>query len=175
MEQTNPTLDFDVLACLTEEERAAALDEYKGALFAAAKGECKAELDASRYEATKYRLALDSALPNFNERIGAIEEIIAGGDYFAGMSDEDKLRTAYYIDRGKNALGKPSTEELIASVRTDSEAMRVLECELIEKLRAKSNPKLGVTSGNASLPLTPKAKPKTLTEAAEMAREAFGI
>ena len=175
MEQTNPTLDFEALACLTEEERAAALEEYRGALFAAAKGECKAELDASRYEATKYRLALDSSLPNFSERIGEIEEIIAKGDYFAEMSDEDKLRTAYYIDRGKNAVGKPSAEELIASVRANGEVMRVLECELIEKLRTKSNPKISASVGNASLPLTPKSKPKTLAEAAEMAREALGI
>ena len=179
MEKTNPTLDLEALMSLGEDERAAAIGEYNAALISAAsegaRAECAKELSAARYENTKYRLALDASLPDFNNRIAAIEEIIAGGECFATMGDEEKLRMAYYIDRGKNSCGKVSSEELISLVRNDGEVMRVLEGEIIEKLRAKSNPQISAGLGNASLPLTPKEKPKTLSEASALAREAFGI
>ena len=175
MEQNNPTLDIDALVSLGEAERAAALEEYSAALSAAARESADAELRAARYEGTKYRLALDASLPDFNSRIAAIEEIIESGECFKSMGDEEKLRTAYYIDRGRNSLEKPSAEQIISFARADAEVMRALEGEIIEKLRAKNNPKLCASVGNASLPLTPKEKPKTIAEASALAREALGF
>ena len=120
-------------------------------------------------------MALDKTFPDFGERIGAIEEILASSDVFASMGDEEKLRTAYYIDRGKNVPKAQSTEALVAAINSNPDAMRIVEAALIERLRREKSPSVSASHGNASLPLTPKAKPKTLNEASALAREAFGI
>lgn len=177
MEQ-NKTLDFEALMSLNEEERTAAIAQYNASIEASAKEayakEHSSELKAARYESAKYKMALDKSLPDFGERIDAIEEIIASSEAFSSMSDEEKLRTAYYIDRGKNG-GEPTAEELVTKLKSNPEAMRIIEAAVIEKLSVKGAPALLAGRGNASLPLTPKEKPKTLNEASKMAREAFGI
>lgn len=180
MEQNESvTLDFEKLAALGEEERAAAVAEYTAAVEAAARAALSAEYDeklkATRYESAKYKMALDGTLPRFGERIGAIEEIIASNAALGAMSDEDKLRTAYYIDRGKNAGDAPTAEELLNLIKGNPEAMRLCEAAILERLRTENPPALSSTSGSASVPLTPKAKPKNLSEASALARQAFGI
>ena len=89
MEQIkSPTLDFEKLASLSEEERAAAVAEYTAAVEAAARAALSADYDAElrtlRYESVKSKMALDGTLPHFGERIGAIEEIIASTNYSHG-------------------------------------------------------------------------------------------
>ena len=179
MEQSQTTLDFEALMALGEEERAAALSEYGAALekkgMDSAAEQYKTELRTARYESAKYKMALDKSLPNFSERIEAIEEIIASNEAFGSMSDEERLRTAYYIDRGRNASAEPTVDELFALIEKSPEVMGALEVKVLEKLRAKSNPPLSAGKGSASMPLTPKAKPKNLSEASALAREAFGV
>lgn len=178
MEQ-NTAFDFEKFMSLGEEERAAAVAEYTAMAESrgreAAKAQYQSELKNARYESAKYKMALDKTLPDFGERIGAIEEILASSEAFATMGDEEKLRTAYYIDRGKNGGAEPSAEDLLAKLENNPELMRVLEAKIIEKLSKRSNPSMSAGGGNASLPLTPKEKPKTLNEASKMAREAFGL
>lgn len=177
MEQ-NKTLDFEALMSLSEEERSAAIAQYNAAIEEGARAtyaaEHASELKAARYESAKYKMALDKSLPNFGERMDAIEEILASSDAFSSMSDEEKLRTAYYIDRGKSG-GEVTAAELVEKLKSNPEAMRLIEAAVLEKLSVKGAPALSAGSGNASLPLTPKEKPKTLNEASKMAREAFGI
>lgn len=179
MEQNIPTLDFEKLVSLSEDERAAAIAEYSAAIEANAKGGVAAQYDAelrnARYESAKYKMALSKELPNFGERLGAIEELLASSDMFASLSDEEKLRTAYYIDRGKNAPAPETADALLEQLRANPEAMRAIEAEVIERLRKEKSPALSAGHGNASVPLTPKAKPKTLNEASALAREALGI
>lgn len=179
MEQTKEIFDFDALMALGEEERAAALDEYRAALekrgMDSAAERYMGELSAARYESAKYRMALDKTLPNFGERIEAIEEIIASNAAFDSMSDEDKLRTAYYIDRGRNKAAEPTAEEILELAAKNPDVMHALEIKMLEKLKCQSNPPLSAGKGSASMPLTPKAKPKNLSEASAMAREAFGV
>ena len=57
------------------------------------------------------------------------------------------------------------------------EAMRLAEAAILERLRTEGGgmPALSASVGGAGLPLTPKTKPKTLSEAAALAREAFGV
>lgn len=177
MEQTK-TLDFETLMSLSEEERSTAIAQYNASIEASAKEayakEHASELSAARYESAKYKMALDKSLPGFGERIDAIEEILASSEAFSSMSDEEKLRTAYYIDRGKCG-SEVSAEALVERLKNNPEAMRIVEAAVLEKLSAKGAPPLLAGRGNASLPLTPKEKPKTLNEASKMAREAFGI
>lgn len=179
MEHNIPTLDFEKLAAMSEDERGAAIAEYNAAVEAAVRGgiaeQYDTELKSARYESAKYKMALDKELPNFGERLGAIEEILASSEVFAAMGDEEKLRTAYYIDRGKNVPAPQSTEALLEQLKSNPDAMRAVEAAVIERLRAEKAPALSAGSGNASVPLTPKAKPKTLGEASALAREAFGI
>ena len=175
MEQTKPTLDIEKLTSLGEEERAAALAEYEKALCAPVAEQFGAELKNARYEAAKYKMALDKTLPNFGERIEAIEEILASNAAFSGMDDEEKLRTAYYIDRGRSRDLPMSAEEILALLGANPEAMRAVEASVLERLSKKNTPSMSAGSGAASMPLTPKAKPKTLSEASALAREAFGI
>ena len=179
MEHNIPTLDFEKLAALSDDERSAAIAEYNAAVEASVRGGIEAQYDSelknARYESAKYKLALDKELPNFGERLGAIEEILASNEMFLAMGDEEKLRTAYYIDRGKNVPAPKSADALIAELESNPEAMRAVEAAVIERLRREKSPALSAGSGNASVPLTPKAKPKTLGEASALAREAFGI
>jgi|GEM_PF-1283255 len=180
MEQTkSQTLDLEKLFTLSEEERVAALEEYTASVEANARAAVAAEYDAElktmRYESVKSKMALDSTLPNFGARIGAIEEIISANAALGTMSDEDKLRTAYYIDRGKSAAATPSAEELLNLIKGNPEAMRLCEAAILDKLHKENPPALSSTSGSASVPLTPKAKPKNLSEASALARQAFGI
>lgn len=173
------TLDFEKLAALGEEERAVAIAEYTAAVEANARDAANAEYDSllrsAKYESAKYKMALDGTLPNFGERLCAIEEIIAANAALGAMSDEEKLRTAYYIDRGKSAGVAPTAEELLSQLKSNPEAMRLCEAAILERLRAENAPALSSSSGSASAPLTPKAKPKNLSEASALAREAFGI
>lgn len=180
MEQIkSPTFDFEKLASLSEEERAAAVAEYTAAVEANVRAALSADYDAElrtlRYESVKSKMALDGTLPHFGERIGAIEEIIASNAALGAMSDEERLRTAYYIDRGKSAGEAPTAEELLNLIKGNPEAMRLCEAAILERLRIENPPALSSTSGSASVPLTPKAKPKNLSEASALARQAFGI
>ncbi len=172
-------LDFEKLAALDENGRAAAIAEYTAAVEANARAALSAEYDgklkSANYESVKYKMALDGSLPNFGERIAAIEEIIASNEALGAMGDEERLRTAYYIDRGKNMHATPSAEELFNALKNSPEAMRLCEAAILAKLKQENSPALSSTSGNASVPLTPKAKPKNLSEASALAREAFGI
>ncbi len=178
MEQ-NKTLDLEMLMSLGEEERAAAISAYNASIEDALRenvaAQYKSELKNARYEAAKYKMALDKTLPNFSERIEAIEEILSSNEAFATMGDEEKLRTAYYIDRGKSAPREQSTDELVAALSANPDAMRAVEAAVLEKLRHEKSPSFSAGYGAASMPLTPKAKPKNLNEASALAREAFGV
>ncbi len=178
-ENKTPILDFDALSSLGEEERAAALAAYSAEVeaHAAALAEEKYsdELRRANYVSAKYRLASDKALSGFGERIEAIEAILANTPALGSLCDEEKLRTAYYIDRGMRADEAPSAEQLLNQLRTNPEAMRLCEAAILEKLRAEQSPSFSATSGSASVPMTPQKKPKSIDEASTLARAAFGI
>ena len=165
-----------------EEERAAALAAYAteteafSAALAAAKADTEVALAAAKYNAAKYKLAADPEMKGFAERMDAIEALLASGAVSGDLSAEEKLRTAYYIDRGKQSAA-PSAEELFARLQASPEAMRLAEAAILERLRTEGGgmPALSASVGGAGLPLTPKTKPKTLSEAAALAREAFGV
>jgi len=175
MEQTNPTLDFETLASLSEEERAAAIAAYTAAVEAKAAETAGAELKDARYAAAKYRMASEGNYAGFGERIGAIEQILESMPALATLPDEEKLRTAYYIDRGMQPQQTLSVEMLLAEVQKNPEAMRAIEAAVLEKLRVSETPPLMASAGGASLPLTPQKKPKSIDEASALARKAFGI
>lgn len=178
-QEKKPTLDFDALAALTAEERTAAIAAYAAEVeaqaAAAADAKYSGELQDARYASAKYKLATDGGLQGFGERIGAIEEILTNTPALQSLSDEDKLRTAYYIDRGMHAGDAPSAEVLLTQLKSNPEAMRLCEAAIIEKLRAEQAPALHSTAGGASVPLTPAKKPKSIDEASALARAAFGI
>lgn len=175
MEQTEMKLEFDALAAMSAEERESAIAAYTAAVTAAAGAAAADELAAARYTAAKYRLASEGQMEGFSARLPAIEKILADMPALAALADEEKLRTAYYIDRGMQPAAPPSSESLVAAVKGDAEAMRLLEAAVLEKLRAADVPPLAATSGNASAPLTPQKKPKNIDEASALAKAAFGI
>ncbi len=179
MEQKKPMLEFDALAALSAEERDAALAAYTAEVEAqalsAANAKYSTELKDARYASAKYKLAVEGGLSGFGARIGAIEEILAQTPALQVLGDEEKLRTAYYIDRGMHAGDTPSAEELLTKLQSNPEAMRLCEAAILEKLRAEKAPALHATNGGASLPLTPAKKPKSIDEASALARAAFGI
>lgn len=179
MEEKRPELDFDALAALSIEERTAAIAAYASSVeeqaAAAASAKVDGELQAARYTSAKYRLAAEGTLAGFGDRIGAIEEIIEKTPALQTLADEERLRTAYYIDRGMRAETAPSAEELLGQLKSNPEAMRLCEAAILEKLRAEKAPALYSTNGGASLPMTPAKKPKSIDEASALARAAFGI
>lgn len=177
-----PTLDYAALAEMGEAERAAALAAYQSALddFRAASDETAArtaaledELKAAKYEAAKYRLSGDGELDGFSARIGEIERIIESMPALASLSDEEKLRTAYYIDRGR-AEKKESGSDLAKALAKDPDALRLAGEMLLRQLQ-DGTPALFASAGGASLPLGTNEKPKTLEEAGALARKAFGV
>ena len=179
MENKIPTLDFSALSLLSEEERAAAIaaysEEVAASAAAIAEEKYSNELKKERYSSAKYRLASDKSLGGFGERIEAIEAILANTPALGSLGDEEKLRTAYYIDRGMRADEAPSAEQLLNQLRTNPEAMRLCEAAILEKLRTEQTPPFSATSGSASVPMTPQKKPKSIDEASVLARAAFGI
>lgn len=179
MDNNIPTLDFNALAALSEEERAEQIAAYAAAVeaYAADVAETKygGELRMARYNSAKYKLAGDKALSGFGERIESIESILRSTPVLDGLGDEEKLRTAYYIDRGMRADDAPTAEELLTKLKSNPEAMRLCEAAILEKLRESSEPPMHATSGNASVPMTPQKKPKSIDEASALAREAFGL
>ncbi len=178
-EKKNPTLDFEALSALSEEERASAIEAYRSEVealaVANAEARCADELEKASYATAKYRLASEGTLSGFGERIEAIEAILAGTPVLHSLPHEEKLRTAYYIDRGMREPKSPSAEELFEQLRNNPEAMRLCEAAILEKLHSENKPSFYATSGAASLPLTPQKKPKSIDEASSLARAAFGI
>lgn len=178
-QEKKPMLDFDALSALSAEERTAAIAAYAAEIEAQASAAANArydgELQNARYASAKYRLAAEGTLSGFGDRIGAIEEILANTPALQSLPDEDRLRTAYYIDRGMRADAAPSAEELLAKLQSNPEAMRLCEAAILEKLRTAQAPALYSTNGGASLPMTPAKKPKSIDEASALARAAFGI
>lgn len=183
-EYTIPTLDYEAVAALDDEARQAALDAYRAevaafgeALIADARTdeETRRALGAAKYDAAKYRLASDRQYDGFAEHLVEIEQIIAETPALSSMPDEDKLRTAYYIARGKQPTAAPSAEALADALEQNPDALRIVEARLIERLGATDTPALFATAGSASLPASVKEKPKTIEEASSLARAAFGI
>lgn len=180
MEQTREqNFDFEALAAMTEEERAKAIADYTEAVAAnaaaASAAAHEAQMKQTLYENTKYKFMADGTLPNFGERIDAIEEIVSSNEALASMPAEERLRFGYYIDRGMNMQSKPTTESLLCALNENPEAMRLCEAAILERLRGEKAPALYAEGGAATLPLTPKAKPKSIDEASSLAREAFGL
>lgn len=176
MEQKNePILNLEALGAMTPAERNAALEAYTAAVAAKASADAASELAAARYAAAKYRMASEGGLDGFAARLPDIEKILADTPALAALPDEERLRTAYYIDRGMQPREAVSAESLVAAVKDNAEAMRLLEAAVLEKLRVTDVPPLSATAGNASVPVTPQKKPKSIDEASALARAAFGI
>ncbi|MBQ7660986.1 MAG: hypothetical protein IJS44_02905 [Clostridia bacterium] len=181
-EKNLPTLDFAALSAMGEEERTAALaayqtamDEFRAELSADNErtAALEGELKTAKYEAAKYRLGCTPELDGFSARLGEIEKIIESMPALAALSDEERLRTAYYIDRGKTQ--KPQGgENLAKTLAEDPEALRLAGKLLLDELGGGA-PALFATAGGASLPLGTNEKPKTLDEAGALARKAFGV
>ena len=108
-----------------------------------------------------------------------IEAVLTETPALASLPDEERLRTAYYIVRGKRPepvpTREPSAEELFAALEKNPAAMRLAEARMLEMLGADSAPALMSSAGSASAPATVREKPKTIDEASGLARAAFGI
>lgn len=185
-----PTLDFEAVAAMDDDARTAALDAYRAEVAALGdalaadeqNGEAQQNaLAAARYDAAKYKMASDTSLVGFADAMDDIEAVLAETPALASMPDEERLRTAYYIVRGKRPAPaptparEPSAEELFAALEKNPAAMRLCEARLLELLGADSAPALMSTAGSASAPATVREKPKTIDEASGLARAAFGI
>ena len=174
-----PALDFAALAALPEDERAGALADYETAVRAYAedtgRSDAADELRRARYEAAKYKMAADASFADFGRRMEAVERILAETPALDALPDEEKLRMAYYIDRGMQKSAEPTAEELLAAVRRSPEVMRTLEASFAAALTAKDEPALFASAGNFSMPATVREKPKTIGEASALAREALGL
>ena len=181
-----PTLDFEAVAAMDDDARTAALDAYRAEVAAlgdalAADEQSDADrqsaLAAARYDAAKYKLASDKSCAGFADAMDEIETVLADTPALAAMPDEERLRTAYYIVRGKRPAPapEPSAEELFAALEKNPKAMRLAEARLLELLGADSAPALFATAGSASAPATVREKPKTIDEASSLARAAFGV
>lgn len=183
-----PTLDFEAVSAMDADARTAALDAYRAEVAALGdaldadeqNGEAQQNaLAAARYDAAKYKLASDKTCAGFADAMDEIEAVIAETPALASMPDEDRLRTAYYIVRGKRPAHAPapapSAEELFAALEKNPAAMRLAEARMLEMLGADSAPALMSSAGSASAPATVREKPKTIDEASGLARAAFGI
>ena len=109
-----PTLDFEAVAAMDDDARTAALDAYRAEVAAlgdalAADEQSDADrqsaLAAARYDAAKYKLASDKSCAGFADAMDEIETVLAETPALAAMPDEERLRTAYYIVRGKMGIG----------------------------------------------------------------------
>lgn len=174
-----PALDFDTIAALPEDERTAALAAYEAAVRAYAEDAGQAakeeELRRARYEAAKYKMAVDETYAGFGSRMEAIERILAQTPALGALPDEEKLRMAYYIDRGMQEKEEPTAAQLLEAVRRSPEVLRAIEASLAASIEGEGAPALFASAGSFSMPATVREKPKTIGEASALAREALGL
>ena len=188
-----PTLDFEKVQYLDDAERTAELSKYYNAMADYTRKVVMQDLQpvVDQYN-RQTKEAADAAVKNqligsgkfegFNEDAEQIEKIIHSTPGLSELPPETKYALGYVINRGVKAMNaKPvapeTTEELVAKVLKNPEAMKAIEKDRVTKLAQanKSAPPIAASQGQTNAPAISPNPPKTFDEARAKAWKIFGL
>ena len=188
-----PTLDFEAMQFLSDADRAEAIGKYNTAMAEYTKQTIMHELQpmVDQYHrqtkeaadaAVKNQLISSGRFEGFNEDAAQIDKIISSTPGLSDLPPETKYALGYVINRGVKAMNaKPAapetTEQLVARVLQNPEAMKAIEKERVTKLAQanKSAPPIAASQGQSNAPAISPNPPKTLDEARAKALKIFGL
>lgn len=188
-----PTLNLHEIQYLDDEAQRKALAEYNNAVAAYTEQGIMKKLQpiVDQYQ-RQTREAADAAVRNqligsgkfegFSEDAEQIEKIISSTPGLSNLPPETKYALGYVINRGVKAMNaKPAepekTEELVARVLKNPEAMKAIEKERALKIAHanKTAPPVAASQGQNNAPAVAPNPPQNLDEARARARKIFGI
>lgn len=188
-----PTLNLKEIQYLDDEAQGKALAEYNNAVAEYAKQGVMKELQpiVDQYH-RQTKEAADAAVRNqligsgrfegFSEDAEQIEKIIRSTPGLSDLPPETKYAIGYVINRGVKAMNtKPAapekTEDLVARVLKNPEAMKAIEKERVLKIAQanKAAPPVAASQGQNNAPAVAPNPPQNLDEARARARKIFGI
>ena len=188
-----PTLDFERVQYLDDAERTAELSKYYNAMAEYTRQVVMKDLQpvVDQYNrqtkeaadaAVKNQLISSGRFEGFSDEAEHIENIIRSTPGLAELPPETKYALGYVINRGVKAMNaKPAapetTEQLVARVLKNPEAMKAIEKERVTKLAQanKSAPPIAASQGQSNAPAISPNPPKTLDEARAKALKIFGL
>ena len=188
-----PTLDFERVQYLDDAERTAELSKYYNAMAEYTRQVVMKDLQpvVDQYNrqtkeaadaAVKNQLISSGRFEGFNEDAAQIDKIISSTPGLSDLPPETKYALGYVINRGVKAMNaKPAapetTEQLVARVLKNPEAMKAIEKERVTKLAQanKSAPPIAASQGQSNAPAISPNPPKTLDEARAKALKIFGL
>lgn len=189
-----PVFDLSRLQYMDDEARAAASADYTAQLTSFIRSQMEGELapireDFERQKASAEResaigaLSNDSSFVGFAEALPKIERILQSEPALSSEGDMQKrYAIAYLISRGMDAMQpkeevQRSAADIAKEAIANPEVMRLIESERARQIAEKNAdvPRQMASSGTATAPATPQAKPKTMEEAREFMRRSFGL
>ena len=188
-----PTLDFERVQYLSDDERSEELRKYNNAMAEYTRQTIMKELQpmVDQYQkqtkeaenaAVKNQLISSGKFKGFAEEAEHIESIIRSTPALANLAPEQRYALGYVINRGVQAMNaKPAApetvEQLVAKVLQNPEAMKAIEKERVTKLAQanKSAPPIAASQGQSNAPAISPNPPKTLDEARAKALKIFGL
>ena len=189
-----PVFDLSRLQYMDDEDRAAASADYTAQLTSFIRSQMEGELapireDFERQKASAEResaigaLSNDASFVGFAEALPKIERILQSEPALSSEGDMQKrYAIAYLISRGMDAMQpkeevQRSAADIAKEAIANPEVMRLIESERARQIAEKNAdvPRQMASSGTATAPATPQAKPKTMEEAREFMRRSFGL
>lgn len=187
-----PTLDFEQVQYMSDEERQAALSKYNSAVAEYTKKTVMKELQplVDQYHrqtkeaenaAVKNQLIGSGKFEGFSDDAEQIEHIISVTPGLADLPAETRYALGYVINRGVKAMNtvptSETTDELVARVLKNPDAMKAIEKDRVMRV-AQSNkaaPPVAASQGQSNAPALSNNPPKRLDEARALALKMMGL
>jgi hypothetical protein len=187
-----PTLDFEQVQYMSDEERQAALSKYNSAVAEYTKKTVMKELQplVDQYHrqtkeaenaAVKNQLIGSGKFEGFSDDADQIEHIISVTPGLADLPAETRYALGYVINRGVKAMNtvptSETTDELVARVLKNPDAMKAIEKDRVMRV-AQSNkaaPPVAASQGQNNAPALSQNPPKRLDEARAVALKMLGL
>jgi len=187
-----PTLDFEALAYMSDEERmaeqakyTAAMAEYMKQTVTSELAPIKQEYERQAREAEEQKVisafANDPKFEGFRDEEQNIKTILGNVPELASLPADKRYFLGYLINKGAKEAQRPkveeSTESLVQKVLSNPEALKAIEKQRVaqQALTNKSAPPVTASQGQSNAPALPDDPPMTLADASAQARKAFGL
>lgn len=187
-----PKLDLSDFAYLSDEERERREQDFSVKMRDYTLGEVNRKMQPiiEQYDKQQRAAQRDAAIVTLKDKFSDLESYMPQMDALMASdnaiakalsqaSPREQMAAAYLIVKGIQSTGprtEPTTEELVNTISSNPDAMRMLELRRNEQIRNNSNvPPQAASSGVANIPAQPKQQPKNFDEAQTLALKALGI
>ena len=187
-----PTLDFEALAYMSDEERMAEQARYTAAMAEFMKQTVSSELapikqeyERQTREAEEQKIisafANDPKFEGFRDEEQNIKTILGNVPELASLPADKRYFLGYLINRGAKDVQKPkveeSTESLVQRVLSNPEALKAIEKQRAAQQATvnRTAPPVTASQGQSNAPALSDDPPLTLADASAQVRKAFGL